>query len=131
MVMSEYDSPWKESLEVYFESFLDLCFPAVHQELDWSKGYVSRDKELQKLLAESETGKRIVDKLIQVWRKSGAEAWILIHVEVQSQPETRFVERISTTCTPFPPYPLVWCLRPVAVILERQTSSFIGGFHGI
>ena len=92
--MSEYDSPWKESLEVYFESFLSLCFPAVHQEIDWTKGYVSRDKELQKLLAESETGKRIVDKLIQVWRKSGAEAWILIHVEVQSQPEARFAERM-------------------------------------
>jgi hypothetical protein len=70
-------------------------------------------------------------QLIQVWRKSGAEAWILIHVEVQSQPEARFAERISTTCTSFPPHPLVWCLRPVAVILERQTSSFIGGFHGI
>jgi hypothetical protein len=94
MVMSEYDSPWKESLEVYFEPFLSLCFPAVHREIDWSKGYVSRDKELQKLLAESETGKRIVDKLIQVWRKSGAEAWILIHVEVQSQPEARFAERM-------------------------------------
>jgi hypothetical protein len=64
MVMSEYDSPWKESLEVYFEPFLGLCFPAVHREIDWSQGYVSRDKELQKLLAESETGKRIVDKLI-------------------------------------------------------------------
>ena len=66
--LSEYDSPWKESLKVYFESFRILCFPAVHREIDWSKGYVSRDKELQKLLAESETGKRIVDKLMRARR---------------------------------------------------------------
>jgi hypothetical protein len=48
---------WYKKFEIFYS-------PVVHREIDWSKGYVSRDKELQKLLAESETGKRIVDKLI-------------------------------------------------------------------
>jgi hypothetical protein len=39
--VAEFDSPWKESLDVYFESFLQLCFPLVHQEIDWSRGYLS------------------------------------------------------------------------------------------
>jgi len=35
-----------------------------------------------------------VDKLVQVWRKGGDEAWVLVHVEVQSQEETGFAERM-------------------------------------
>ena len=92
--MADYDSPWKESLDLYFKPFLAFCFPNVHKEIDWAKGYVSRDKELQKLHSESETGRRVVDKLIQAWRKSGNEAWILIHVEVQSHKQTEFPERM-------------------------------------
>jgi hypothetical protein len=32
------DSPWKETLERFFPEFLALLFPAVHAEIDWSKG---------------------------------------------------------------------------------------------
>ena len=81
-------------LDEYFGQFLAICFPAVHCEIDWSKGYKSKDKELQKLLPESTTGTRIVDKLVRVYRKSGEEAWILIHVEVQNQPHADFPERM-------------------------------------
>ena len=61
--MAEFDSPWKESLDVYFESFLQLCFPAVHREMDWVRGYQSLEQELQKLSPQGETGLRVVDKL--------------------------------------------------------------------
>ena len=92
--MSEYDSPWKESLDIYFESFLNLCFPAVHREIDWSQGYESLDKELQKISPQGKMGLRVVDKLVRVWRTTGQEEWILVHVEVQSQPEAGFAERM-------------------------------------
>ena len=88
--MAEFDSPWKESLDIYFESFLQLCFPFVHREVDWSRGYETLDKELQKIAPEAETGPRVVDKLVRVWRTTGGEEWILVHVEVQSQPTPGF-----------------------------------------
>ncbi len=31
---------------------------------------------------------------MRVWRQDGAEAWVLVHVEVQSQAEADFAERM-------------------------------------
>ncbi len=92
--MAEFDSPWKEALDVYFQPFLAHCFPAVHDGIDWTRGYEPLDKELQKILRAGETGRRVVDKLIRVWRTAGEEEWILVHVEVQSQPEADFPRRM-------------------------------------
>ena len=36
----------------------------------------------------------MADKLVKVWRKNGTEIWVLIHVEVQSQDEADFAERM-------------------------------------
>jgi len=63
--MAEFDGPWKESLDFYFESFLRFCFPAVHREIDWRHGYETLDKELQKLCPQGELGRRGVDKLMR------------------------------------------------------------------
>lgn len=35
---TDHDSPWKITLESYFQE-LALLFPAVHAELNWSQGY--------------------------------------------------------------------------------------------
>src|SRR5262249_41727596 len=35
-----------------------------------------------------------VDKLVKVWRKSGREVWVLIHVEVQTQRDRTFGRRM-------------------------------------
>jgi hypothetical protein len=92
--VSEYDSPWKEALDVYFEQFLAFFFPPVHRDVDWSRGYEILDKELQQVVREAEQGRRVVDKLVKVWRKDGQEEWVLIHVEVQSQEEADFARRM-------------------------------------
>jgi len=41
-------------------------------------------------------GRRFADKLVKVWRKSGEEQWVLIHVEVQGQQEVDFSKRMYT-----------------------------------
>ncbi|MCI0460886.1 MAG: hypothetical protein L0Z62_28390 [Gemmataceae bacterium] len=92
--MSDYDSPWKEALDLYFAQFLAFFFPQAHAEIDWARGYESLDKELQQVAPGGETGRRLVDKLVKVWLKDGREAWILIHVEVQSQEEADFPQRM-------------------------------------
>lgn len=45
-------------------------------------------------MREAESGKRIADKLFKVWLRDGEEAWVLIHVEVQSQEESDFAKRM-------------------------------------
>ncbi len=92
--MSEYDSPWKEALEWFFRQFLAFFFPDVFRGIDWSRRYESLDKELQQIVREAELGSRLADKLFKVSRIDGEEAWVLIHVEVQNQPEEEFGERM-------------------------------------
>ena len=81
----DYDSPWKEALDVYFEAFVLLLFPDVYPQIDWSHGWESLDKEFQQIVREAVAGRVLADKLFKVWRKDGAEAWLLIHIEVQGQ----------------------------------------------
>lgn len=92
----DYDSPWKNALEDYFEEFMALFFPAAHADIDWSKEVEFLDKELQQVALEAETGRRYADKLAKVWKKSGEQGWVLAHMEVQGQPEDVFDRRVYT-----------------------------------
>jgi predicted DNA-binding ribbon-helix-helix protein len=93
-VSTDYDSPWKEALDAYFEPFLALLFPEVHRRIDWSRGYESLDKEFQQVVREAEVGRRYVDKLVKVWTMDGAECWVLVHVEVQTARDAEFPKRM-------------------------------------
>ncbi|MEZ4868470.1 MAG: DUF4351 domain-containing protein [Caldilineaceae bacterium] len=92
----DYDSPWKNALEDYFEEFMGFFFPDAHDDIDWSRPVEFLDKELQQVALEAETGRRYADKLAKVWRKSGEEGWVLAHVEIQGQPEEQFNRRVYT-----------------------------------
>jgi hypothetical protein len=91
---ADYDTSWKEALQQYFEPFLTFCFTEVHTLIDWSRQPQSLDKELEQIVREAESGERIADKLFKVWLRDGEEAWVLIHVEVQSQEESDFAKRM-------------------------------------
>ena len=102
----DFDGPWKEALDLYLEEALAFFFPAAHKAIDWSRGYQSLDKELQQIAPEGASGVQAVDKLVRVWLRDGgtdladvvdvadAEVWVLIHLEVQSQRDTLFAERM-------------------------------------
>ena len=90
----DQDSAWKDIIEELFEDFLAFFFPRIHDDIDLTKGYTFLDKELQKILKTSETGKRYADKLVKVYLTSGDEKWLLIHVEVQGYREADLAERI-------------------------------------
>lgn len=47
-------------------------------------------------MRDAELGRRYADKLVKVWRGSGEEAWVMTHIEIQGQEETRFTERMFT-----------------------------------
>lgn len=67
----DYDSPWKKILETYFQEFMSFFFPVAAEGIDWSREYTFLDKELQQIVRDAELGKRLADKLVQVWRKDG------------------------------------------------------------
>jgi hypothetical protein len=92
--MSDYDSPWKEALDEYFEPFMAFFFPQAHAEIDWGRGFEFLDKELQQIMPEAEIGRRTVDKLVKVWLTSGEEQWVLIHIELQMTEEAVFPRRM-------------------------------------
>jgi hypothetical protein len=91
---TDYDSSWKAVLERYFPQFLEFFFPQIYAEIDWERGWEFLDKELQQVVRDADLGKRLVDKLVKVWRKDGTETFVLIHLEVQGQVDLRFAERM-------------------------------------
>ncbi len=94
MEQQDYDSPWKDVLDLFFEACMEFFFPQAHAQIDWSRGFEFLDKELQKITADAAIGRRFVDKLVKVWLKSGEELWVLIHIEVQGGRETGFESRL-------------------------------------
>ena len=101
-INQDYDSPYKDILEAYFQEFMALFFPLIENDLNWEKGYKFLDKEFQGIVKEAEIGRRYLDKLIQVWRKDNCETWLLIHIEVQGARETGFPERMYVCITTEP-----------------------------
>jgi hypothetical protein len=92
--MPDFDTAWKEALEALFEPFMAFFFPEAHHEIDWTRKVLMLDKELEQISPESEQGRRVVDKLVKVWRINGQDEWVLVHVEVQSQQEAEFAQRM-------------------------------------
>ncbi len=91
---ADYDSPWKDVLDLFFEAAIEFFFPAAHVQIDWARGYEFLDKELQKITADAALGRRTVDKLVKVWLNGGQELWVLLHLEVQGARETNFALRV-------------------------------------
>ena len=71
-------------------------FQAIAADIDWSRGFEFLDKELQKVTRRAVVGRRYVDKLVKVWRLGGEETWVLIHTEVQGEPDRGFARRLYT-----------------------------------
>ncbi|MGH9842633.1 MAG: DUF4351 domain-containing protein [Blastocatellia bacterium] len=91
---AEQDSAWKDLLDRYFPEFTAFFFPAIYEEIDWTRKPVFLDKELHKLGPAHETGKRLADKLVKVWLKNGKELWVLLHTEVDGEPDDEFDHRV-------------------------------------
>ena len=80
---NDYDSPWKEALELYFEPAMALLMPALHALVDWSQPVSFLDKEFQALSHQLPSGRQVVDKLAKVHGLNHKPMFILVHIEVQ------------------------------------------------
>jgi hypothetical protein len=91
---TDYDSPWKDFIELYFRDFLKFFFPEIEADIDWDKPIRFLDKELQKIVKDAEIPRRYADKLVQVYRRNGEEALVVCHIEVQGEKEDDFEARM-------------------------------------
>lgn len=57
-------------------------------------GYEFLDQELQKVVRDAELGLLRTDKLVKVYKSDGVEEWLLVHVELQSQPDKNLPARM-------------------------------------
>lgn len=52
--------------------------------------------DFTQVIRDAALGRRLADKLVKIYRKSGEENWILIHVEIQATEEGNFAQRMFT-----------------------------------
>jgi hypothetical protein len=90
----DYDSPWKIALLRYLRWFLAFFYPAIHDDIDWSRGYEALDKEFQQIIRRAAVGKGFADMLFKVWLKGGEEFWLFIHVDIQADYDKDFPRRM-------------------------------------
>ncbi|MBF0163716.1 MAG: hypothetical protein HQM01_04260 [Magnetococcales bacterium] len=90
----EFDTPWKDILVPYIKDFLAFFLLEAHDGIDWEQGFEFLDKELSRIIREAQIGDRVMDKLVKVWRRDGAELWVLIHIEIQGDRKSNFAERM-------------------------------------
>lgn len=91
---ADFDSPWKEAIDAFFRPLMALFFPAVHDQIDWSRPHEFLDAELQRITRDSTIGRRYADRLVKVWSLAGAEVWLLLHIEVQGRADAGFPLRM-------------------------------------
>ncbi|GGM77951.1 hypothetical protein GCM10010967_07060 [Dyadobacter beijingensis] len=96
--MKRNDILWKSILEEVFDDFLKFFFANAETLFDLDKGFEYLDKELEQLFPPEGDSFAIrdVDKLVKVHCRTGAEAWLLVHIEVQGYRDETFPDRMFT-----------------------------------
>lgn len=69
--MINRDTLWKGIIEDLTEDMLCFLFPDFVQQIDFGKGFVYLDKELQRLVPDSDSKNRHADKLVKISKKHG------------------------------------------------------------
>ncbi len=82
------------TLEFYLPALIELLFGDVAALVDWSRPVAFLDSELQAIVPDSEAGDLRADKLVQVTRRDGTEALLLIHFEIQAQRDPTLPRRM-------------------------------------
>jgi len=142
----QYDGPWKFGMDRFLPEVMLFLFPASHAEIDWGRSYQPLNVELCSILPSEEVTTRYADALYQVWRKDGREQWVLLHFEVQSQPDPDLPRRMyvySARCfekyktevfgyailgdenPAFRPGPFVWELGKARMSYEYETAKLL------
>ncbi|MBM3459311.1 MAG: transposase, partial [Armatimonadetes bacterium] len=89
-----FDNAWKLALERLLLACLQFFFPQIAALLDEARPIEFLEQELKRISRRTQQRKGAVDLLARAWLRSGQEHWLLLHLEVQSQKEPEFPERM-------------------------------------
>ena len=90
------DGAWKRVLTDLLPDLVAFAAPRLHEAVDWSVAPISLDKEFQSVARQAGIGPRVVDHLVQLRLLTGGVGWLVLHVEVQGQPQPDFAARMYT-----------------------------------
>ena len=92
---SNSDGAWKAIILLFFQEFMAFFLPSLHEQIDYSIPPEFLDKEMEDIHGRfGKTKRRITDKLVKVYLKSGEFKVLMIHVEVQNAFEKLFAEKM-------------------------------------
>jgi len=91
-----HDSPWKDTIDQFTRSFLEVTFPDVAAGIDWSVEPKFLEQELHEITPASEIAAKRVDKLLNVRLLNGTDQWLYIHIEVQMHYDPNLPKRLFT-----------------------------------
>ncbi len=86
----------KSAFEESFADLLRFFFHDADSLFEMERGFEFMDKELVELFPElhKKGGNRVADMLVKIHSKDGSQKWMLIHIEIQSQPDPGFSKRM-------------------------------------
>ncbi|KAB7706541.1 hypothetical protein F9802_10090 [Bacillus aerolatus] len=90
----DYDGLWKKLIRELFEEFVLFFAPDLYEEIEFVKEPEFLQQELFQEIIQEKKGKQVADQIVKVFLKSGEERWILIHIEVQGNPDPSFSKRM-------------------------------------
>lgn len=62
--MSDFDSPWKDLIETYFDQVMTFFFPAARDDFDWGNPHEFLNTEFQQIVRDAELERRLADHLV-------------------------------------------------------------------
>ena len=93
----DFDTHWKEVITYLFNDFLAFFMPGLYAVVDFEYKPEFLEQELHEILPKGfKEGKAFGDKVVKVKLKNGDNALILIHIEIQSNYDPAFLERMIT-----------------------------------
>ncbi|MDF0726086.1 hypothetical protein PY093_05080 [Cytobacillus sp. S13-E01] len=92
--MIDYDGLWKKLIFELFEEFVLFFAAELYEEIDFLIEPEFLQQELFQEIIKEKKGKQVADQLVKVFLKSGEEKWMLIHIEVQGDPDPSFSKRM-------------------------------------
>ena len=90
------DGAWKRVLTDLLPEFVAFALSDLHAATDWSIAPVFLDKEFQAIVRQAAVGSRVADLVVQLRLRSGLLGLLVLHVEVQGQPQEDFATRMFT-----------------------------------
>ena len=90
-----FDEGWKYAIRAFLPECLLLLFPSLHAQIDWTRPVEFLSTELHRLApAQLRKGVRSVDVLVRVYFRDGVPRVVLLHIEIQAQPDPNFPLRM-------------------------------------